>query len=80
MEGARQYAERVREALARHELPSGTRITVSAGVAVSGPTMSDAAELVRAADAALYQAKAAGGNRVDPGPARPEVPVPADIG
>jgi diguanylate cyclase (GGDEF)-like protein len=81
-EGARQYAERVREALARHELPSGTRITVSAGVAVSGPTMSDASELVRAADAALYQAKAAGGNRVDPEPARPEAPTPApaDIG
>jgi diguanylate cyclase (GGDEF)-like protein len=79
-EGARQYAERVREALARHELPSGTRITVSAGVAVAGPTMSEASELVRAADAALYQAKAAGGNRVDPGPTRPEAPVPADIG
>ena len=79
-EGARRYAERVREALARHELPSGTRITVSAGVAVSGPTMSDASELVRAADAALYQAKAAGGNRVDPAPARPEAPAPADIG
>lgn len=80
MEGARQYAERVRDALARHELPSGTRITVSAGVAVSGPTMSDASELVRAADAALYQAKAAGGNRVDPGPARPVAPASADLG
>ena len=82
MDGARQYAVRVREALARRELPSGTRITVSAGVAVSGPTMSDASELVRAADAALYQAKAAGGNRVDPGPARPVAPesASADIG
>jgi len=78
--GARQYAERVRESLARHELPSGTRITVSAGVAVSGPTMSDASELVRAADAALYQAKAAGGNRVDPDPARSESRPPADNG
>lgn len=80
MEGARQYAERVRESLARHELPSGTRITVSAGVAVSGPTMSDASELVRAADAALYQAKAAGGNRVDPGPARSESPATTEHG
>jgi diguanylate cyclase (GGDEF)-like protein len=80
IDGARQYAERVRESLARHELPSGTRITVSAGVAVSGPTMSDAAELVRAADAALYQAKAAGGNRVDPGPARSESRPAADNG
>ena len=80
MEGARQYADRVREALAHHELPSGTRITVSAGVAVSGPTMGDASELVRAADAALYQAKAAGGNRVDPAATRPESPATADIG
>ncbi len=80
MEGARQYADRVREALAHHELPSGTRITVSAGVAVSGPTMGDASELVRAADAALYQAKAAGGNRVDPAATRPEGSATADIG
>ena len=80
VEGARQYAERVRESLSRHELPSGTRITVSAGVAVSGPTMSDASELVRAADAALYQAKAAGGNRVDPGPARSESPATTELG
>ena len=67
MEGAVRYADRVREALAHHDLPTGTRITVSAGVAVSGPTMKEPAELVRAADATLYQAKAAGGNRVEPG-------------
>lgn len=67
--GASRYAERVRAVLSRRELGTGARITVSAGVAVSDPTMSDATELVRAADAALYQAKAAGGNRVEPGPA-----------
>lgn len=74
-EGARIYANRVRESLARHELPTGTRITVSAGIAIAGPTMKDHAELVRAADAALYQAKAAGGNRVEPGSARSEDPT-----
>ena len=66
LEGTRHYAERVCDALARHELPTGERITVSAGVAVSDPTMTDATDLVRAADAALYEAKAAGGNRVEP--------------
>ena len=80
IKGALKYAERVRESLARHELPSGARITISAGVAVSGPTMRDAAELVRAADAALYQAKAAGGNRIEPGPPRSEAPPATDIG
>ena len=80
MNGARLYADRVRESLARHELPTGTRITVSAGVGVCGPTMNDKAELVRAADAALYQAKAAGGNRVEPGSARPESPSTQDVG
>jgi diguanylate cyclase (GGDEF)-like protein len=80
IEGARRYADRVRVALARHELPTETRITVSAGVAVAGPTMSDAVELVRAADAALYQAKAAGGNRVSPGASRPDPSDTADSG
>jgi diguanylate cyclase (GGDEF)-like protein len=78
LEGARRYADRVRDALARHELPTGARITVSVGVAVSGPTMNDASELVRAADSALYQAKAAGGNRVDPVAARPADPTTPD--
>jgi diguanylate cyclase (GGDEF)-like protein len=75
LEGGRLYADRVRDSLAGHDLPSGTRITVSAGVALSGPTMSDAAELVRAADAALYQAKAAGGNRVEPVSTRPALAI-----
>lgn len=70
LEGARLYAERVVKRLARHELPTGARITVSAGLATSGPTMATATDLVRAADTALYAAKAAGGNRVEPATAR----------
>jgi PleD family two-component response regulator len=66
MEGARLYADRVRDSLARQELPTGERITVSAGVAVSKPTMATSDDLVHAADAYLYAAKAAGGNRVEP--------------
>lgn len=69
-EGAVLYASRVREALARLEILPGVSITVSAGVALSNPTMKTPADLVRAADAALYQAKAAGGNRVEPEVAR----------
>jgi diguanylate cyclase (GGDEF)-like protein len=80
MDGAVLYADRVRESLARHELPTGARITVSAGVAVSGPTMSGPVELVRAADAALYRAKAGGGNRVEPEPTRPEGQSTEDSG
>jgi diguanylate cyclase (GGDEF)-like protein len=80
VDGARRYAERVRDALSRHELPTETRITVSAGIAVAGPTMNHAAELVRAADAALYQAKSAGGNQVSPGASRPGPSETADNG
>jgi diguanylate cyclase (GGDEF)-like protein len=75
--GARRYAERVCETLARRELPTGSRITVSAGVAISDPTMSSAIELVRAADASLYQAKAAGGNRVEPTAIHRDEPLPS---
>ena len=80
IEGARIYAERVREALASRELPTGQRITVSAGLATSGPTMATAADLIQAADAALYMAKAAGGNRVEPIAIRPsDVSDPARL-
>jgi diguanylate cyclase (GGDEF)-like protein len=73
LEGARLYAERVRERLMRRELPGGARITVSAGLAASGPTMATATDLLRAADTALYAAKAAGGNRVEPAAGRRQV-------
>jgi diguanylate cyclase (GGDEF)-like protein len=66
LDGARTFAERVRNTLARHELPTGVGITVSGGLACFEPTMSDAHELVQAADDSMYEAKAAGGNRVEP--------------
>ncbi len=62
-----RVAERVRAAIANHVFPGaesqpGGRITVSAGVAMTPPEQ--AADMMRAADEALYSAKAAGRNQV----------------
>jgi diguanylate cyclase (GGDEF)-like protein len=66
-EGALRVAEEVRAALAEMPPPvSGVRVTASVGVAVfpqHGPTLDDA---VRAADLAMYRAKAGGRDRVIP--------------
>ena len=62
-------AERIRQRTAdyrKHEDPAFPRLTVSVGVAVGGATK-DAAELIRRADAALYEAKASGKNTVRSG-------------
>lgn len=61
-------AERVRAVMARDPLggqrtAGGNRLTVSLGVACLGPDMRTVEDLVRAADQALYCAKAAGGNQ-----------------
>jgi diguanylate cyclase (GGDEF)-like protein len=63
--GARAFAERVVAAI-RVEAESGGEPaqTISAGVAEYREGMEDPGELLAAADAALYQAKAAGGDRV----------------
>ncbi|MDB5905498.1 MAG: hypothetical protein JWM26_4376 [Betaproteobacteria bacterium] len=66
--GARERAELMRAALARLDLRHQGRclgsVTASLGVAVFPDHGSDVETLIRAADAALYQAKAAGRNRV----------------
>jgi len=67
-EGAERQAERVRSTVADAPfdgLPSGERVTVSVGVAVYDDThMRGPADLLRAADNALYEAKSGGKNQV----------------
>lgn len=58
-----EIAERLRGAV-RDRRPVGVPVTLSIGVAVSGPGPVDTDELVSCADAALYSAKAAGRDRV----------------
>jgi diguanylate cyclase (GGDEF)-like protein len=66
-EGAVQLADRVRSALAARTIPGvpGLRVTASFGVAeYAGETNTE--QLVAAADSALYRAKRAGKDRVEP--------------
>jgi diguanylate cyclase (GGDEF)-like protein len=68
-DGAAEVAERIRMSIARSPLDAGNGygvpVTVSIGVAVDpAPGVSELNELVGAADAALYRAKAEGRNRV----------------
>ncbi len=67
IEGGRQLAERLRTALQELSIPAGgddsVRVTCSFGVA-GFPEAKTASALLRAADRALYRAKAAGKNAV----------------
>jgi two-component system, cell cycle response regulator len=76
---AAEVAERVRSRTASSIVAIGpgqtARITVSVGVAVGPEDGSDRASLLRAADQRLYEAKAAGRDRVAGGP--PEAPATA---
>ena len=67
VEGATVFAERLREAAqkARFETPDGAvEVTISLGVAQYASSQNSAQDLVGLADRALYEAKAAGRNRV----------------
>ena len=65
--GALRVAERLRAAIAQVRLPetSATPVTVSIGAAVFPQHGSDDAEMLAAADRALYRAKHAGRNRAE---------------
>lgn len=63
-EGAKAFAERIREGIASLELHDGYTCTVSAGIATYGDVEETGADLIDLADRALYHAKARGGNCV----------------
>lgn len=56
--------QRLRDAV-RERRPGGIEVTLSVGVAVSGPGPIDTHELIDLADSALYSAKAGGRDRVE---------------
>ena len=63
-EGAFRVAEKVRKLIeARGKDIAGQRVTISMGIAAFGPGREGPAELIAAADRALYRAKDAGRNR-----------------
>lgn len=79
-EEARAVADRIRAATERYLFPGGIRMTVSAGVAAAHQPAWG--KLFGAADAALYEAKRRGRNRVavDPGPPVAEASLSAASG
>jgi len=63
--GARLYADRIREVVAKHLFPHGKVVTASFGVAsLPDDETGTAEDLFRASDDALYAAKRAGKNQV----------------
>jgi diguanylate cyclase (GGDEF)-like protein len=61
--GALVFVERVKKRFLETELPHG-KITVSAGIAAYDPAMTEPDDILRAADAALYEAKRGTGDEV----------------
>jgi diguanylate cyclase (GGDEF)-like protein len=73
--GARLYADRIREVVAKYPFSHGKVITASFGVAsLPDDEAGTAEDLFRAADDALYAAKRAGKNQVAASPAALRVP------
>jgi diguanylate cyclase (GGDEF)-like protein/PAS domain S-box-containing protein len=84
-DAARAIAERMRKSVEALALPHGAVpggvVTISGGVASSRPEMdSDPLDLVARADAALYEAKAAGRNRIVTSTGADAVPVRPSAG
>ncbi|HYX83259.1 MAG TPA: diguanylate cyclase [Gemmatimonadales bacterium] len=63
LDGATQYADRIRQELANEQMPAG-QITLSLGVSAYPMHGESADQLIAEADAALYLAKRGGRNRV----------------
>lgn len=63
LDQAMYFVERIRQSATELELPAGS-ISVSVGVACYRSSMRTADDLIAAADAALYRAKAAGGDTI----------------
>jgi diguanylate cyclase (GGDEF)-like protein len=65
-QGAAELAERLRQVVAGEpcDLPDGGTLPVTISLGCAASIMDDAATLVRSADAALYEAKGSGRNRV----------------
>jgi diguanylate cyclase (GGDEF)-like protein len=63
-DGALIVAERLRSRIEQLDIPNYGRITTSIGIATFPINAGSRAELLRAADEALYSAKRAGRNRV----------------
>ena len=73
--GARLYADRIREVVAKYPFSHGKVITASFGVAsLPDDEAGTAEDLFRAADEALYTAKRAGKNQVAASPSPQRVP------
>jgi diguanylate cyclase (GGDEF)-like protein/PAS domain S-box-containing protein len=70
LDGARTVAEKLRAVVAATVHPVAGRITVSIGLAMAAPCTGELAAVVAQADAALYEAKRTGRNRLVIAPSR----------
>ena len=64
LEGARTVAEKLRTVVAEPAHPVAGRITISIGLAMAAPGTGELATVGAQADAALYEAKRSGRNRL----------------
>jgi diguanylate cyclase (GGDEF)-like protein len=79
LESGIEVSERLRAAIERVEIPGKLRITASFGLAEFPSSANTAQELFLAADAAMYEAKALGRNRVKQAPELPNSAAAVDV-